>query len=200
MRSMRKSAMKTFLFEVFDLVSYIIFVGWIVFFIRFFIVNPFNVVGMSMDPTIHDKDFILVDKISQRFQEYKRGDIIVFVPPGKTDPYVKRIIWLPGETVTIKDNTVNICNDTTQTCTNLDESYLPEGTYTSATCGKETFPVKDWFFVMGDNRWGSTDSRCCFWLQCFEHTNYTVPDNYIIGKVFVRLFPDIQKFTNPLAL
>ena len=47
---------------------------------------------MSMEPTIHDKDFILVDKITQRFQDYKRGDIIVFVPPGKTDPYVKRII------------------------------------------------------------------------------------------------------------
>ncbi len=192
--------MKNFLFEVFDLVSYIIFVGWIVFFVRFFIINPFNVVGMSMEPTIHDKDFILVDKITQRFQDYKRGDIIVFVPPGKTDPYVKRIIWLPWETVSIKDNTVNICNDTTKICNNLDESYLPKWTYTAATCGKETFQVTDGFFVMGDNRWGSTDSRCCFGLQCFEHTNYTVPNNYIIGKVLVRLFPDMKKFTNPLAL
>lgn len=89
---MNNSAVKIFFLELFDLISYIVFVGGIVFFIRFFLVNPFNVVGMSMHPTIHDKDFIIVDKISQRFTEYVRGDMIVFLPPGKTDPYVKRII------------------------------------------------------------------------------------------------------------
>lgn len=88
----KNSPIKVLLLELFDLLSYVVFVGGIVFFIRFFLINPFNVVGMSMYPTIHDKDFILVDKISHRFTEYKRGDIIVFVPPQKTDPYVKRII------------------------------------------------------------------------------------------------------------
>jgi signal peptidase I len=74
-----------------------------------------------MYPTIHDKDFILVDKISHRFTDYQRGDIIVFVPPGKTDPYVKRIIGLSGETVTIKDNTVKICKTDTDECQMLDQ-------------------------------------------------------------------------------
>ena len=194
---MNTNPIKVFLFEIFDLLSYIIFVGWIVFFIRFFIVNPFNVVGMSMYPTIHDKDFILVDKISHRFTDYQRGDIIVFVPPGKTDPYVKRIIGLSGETVTIKDNTVKICKTDTDECQMLDQWFLPEDSITNADCGKDTFKITDWFFVMGDNRWWSTDSRCCFWLQCFEHTNYQVPNNYIIGKVFLRLFPDFGTFTNP---
>jgi signal peptidase I len=174
-----------------------IFVGWIVFFIRFFIINPFNVVGMSMYPTIHDKDFILVDKISQRLSDYKRWDIIVFVPPGKTDPYVKRIIWLSWETVTIKDNTVKICKTDTEDCQMLDQGFLPTDSITKADCGKDTFKITDGFFVMGDNRWWSTDSRCCFGLQCFEHTNYQVPKNYIIGKVFLRLFPDFWTFTNP---
>lgn len=87
-----KTDIKIYLLEFFDFVSYVVFVGGIVFFIRFFIVNPFNVVGMSMYPTINDKDFIIVDKITQRFHDYQRGDIIVFLPPGKTDPYVKRII------------------------------------------------------------------------------------------------------------
>lgn len=196
---MNTNPIKVLLFEIFDLLSYIIFVGWIVFFIRFFIVNPFNVVGMSMYPTIHDKDFILVDKISHRFSDYKRGDIIVFVPPWKTDPYVKRIIGLSGETVTIKDNTVKICKTDTNDCQLLDQGYLPIESITKADCGKDTFKITDGFFVMGDNRWWSTDSRCCFGLQCFEHTNYQVPNNYIIGKVFLRLFPDFGTFANPFA-
>lgn len=194
----KTNTLKVLLLEIFDLLSYIVFVGGIVFFIRFFLVNPFNVVGSSMYPTIHDKDFILVDKISQKFSDYKRWDIIVFVPPQKTDPYVKRIIWLPWETVTIRDNIVKICETNTEDCFNLDDTYLPDDIYTTASCGKDTFEVTTGYFVMGDNRPWSTDSRCCFGLQCFEHTNYLVPDNYIIGKVVLRLYPDMTTFKNPL--
>lgn len=198
---MNNASVKIFFLELFDLISYIVFVGGIVFFIRFFLVNPFNVVGMSMYPAIHDKDFIIVDKISQRFTEYVRGDMIVFLPPGKTDPYVKRIIWLPGETITIKDNTISICETKDEnSCANLQEDYLPSDTFTSASCGKEEFVIDGGFFVLGDNRSGSTDSRCCFGLQCFEETNFVVPDEYIIGKVALRVFPNFGKFTNPLAL
>ena len=191
------SPIKILLLELFDLLSYVVFVGGIVFFVRFFLINPFNVVGSSMYPTIHDKDFILVDKISHRFTEYKRGDIIVFVPPGKTDPYVKRIIWLPWETVTVRDNVVQICKTWSDECFALDDKFLPAETYTTASCGKDTFEVTTGYFVMGDNRSGSTDSRCCFGLQCFEHTNYLVPSDYIIGKVVLRLYPDMTTFANP---
>lgn len=194
----KTSPIKILLLEIFDLLSYVVFVGGIVFFIRFFLINPFNVVGSSMYPTIHDKDFILVDKISHRFSDYERWDIIVFVPPQKTDPYVKRIIWLPGETVTIRDNIVKICKTGSNNCFDLKEDFLPTDTYTTASCGKDTFEVTTWYFVMGDNRSGSTDSRCCFGLQCFEHTNYLVPDNYIIGKVVFRLYPDMTTFGNPI--
>lgn len=193
----KNSPIKLLLLELFDLLSYVVFVGGIVFFIRFFLINPFNVVGMSMYPTILDKDFILVDKISHRFTDYKRGEIVVFVPPQKTDPYVKRIIWLPWETVTIRDNIIQICKTNTEDCFALDEDFLPAETYTTASCGKDTFEVSTGYFVMGDNRSGSTDSRCCFGLQCFEHTNYLVPENYIIGKVIVRLYPDMTIFANP---
>lgn len=150
-----------------------------------------------MYPTIHDKDFILVDKISHRLSDYQRGDIIVFVAPQKTDPYVKRIVWLPWETVTIRDNIVKICKSGTDDCFNLDNSYLPDDTYTTASCGRDTFEVTTGYFVMGDNRAWSTDSRCCFGLQCFEHTNYLVPEDYIIGKVILRLYPDMTTFANP---
>ncbi len=189
-----KTDLKIYLLEIFDFISYVVFVGGIVFFIRFFIVNPFNVVGMSMYPTIDDRDFIIVDKITQRFNDYQRGDLIVFLPPGKTDPYVKRIVWLPGETIIIQNNTITLCQQDNPTeCADLEEPYLAENTYTSATCGKETFDINDGFFVMGDNRWWSTDSRCCFGLQCFENTNYVVPTEYIIGKVALRVFPNFGR-------
>lgn len=193
------SWLKVFLYEVFDLVAYIVFVAGIVFFIRFFVINPFNVVGSSMYPTIHEKDFILVDKITPRFNGYARGDIIVFVPPGKDVAYVKRVIGLPGETITIKNNIVKTCKTASgdANCQVLDQSFLPAGTETQTTCGKDTFVVDSWYFVMGDNRWASTDSRCCFWLYCYEKTNYLAPIDHIIGKVLVRVFPNPGWFTNP---
>lgn len=196
MSTPHSSPLKLLCLELFDLISYIIFVGGIVFFIRFFVINPYNVVGMSMHSTLLDRDFLLVDKLTPKFKEYQRGDIIVFVPPHKTDIYVKRIIGLPGETVVIRDNTVQICQDGETDCTVLEETYLADPT-TTASCGKDTFPVKDGYFVMGDNRAGSTDSRCCFGLQCFEHTNYLVPNDYIIGKVVLRLYPNFTTFSNP---
>ncbi len=195
------SWLKLFLYEVFDLVAYIVFVAGIVFFVRFFIINPFNVVGSSMYPTIHEKDFILVDKITPRFHGYDRGDIIVFVPPGKDVAYVKRVIGLPGETVRIRDNTVTICQTASgdDNCRTLDQSFLPAETETIASCGKDTFVVDTWYFVMGDNRAASTDSRCCFGLYCYEKTNYLAPADHIIGKVLVRIFPDPTWFPNPFV-
>ncbi|MBU0626208.1 signal peptidase I [Patescibacteria group bacterium] len=61
-------------------------------FIRFFVANPYTVVGASMHPTFEENDFIVVDKITPRFGELSRGDIIVFVPPGKNIPYIKRVV------------------------------------------------------------------------------------------------------------
>jgi len=150
-----------------------------------------------MFPTIKEEDFIIVDKISWRIKEYQRWDIIVFVPPGKDVPYVKRIIWLPWETVTVKDNTVTICSKDDQDCSILQQDFLPTGTITEANCGKTSFEVTWGYFVMGDNRWASTDSRCCFWLYCYEHTNYIVPDSHILGKVLVRILPKLTTFDNP---
>jgi signal peptidase I len=89
---MLKTKFKYFLYDVFDMISFLVFVGGIVLFIRFFVANPYTVVGESMSPNFEENDFIVVDKITPRFGELKRGDVIVFVPPGKTIPYIKRII------------------------------------------------------------------------------------------------------------
>jgi signal peptidase I len=79
-----------------------------------------------MAPTFTENDFIIVDKITPRFSDLTRGNVIVFVPPGKTIPYIKRIIGFPGETVKIVNNTVEICKteNAIEQCNTLPEPYL----------------------------------------------------------------------------
>lgn len=179
------------------MVSFLIFVGGIVLFVRFFVANPYTVVGASMAPTFQENDFIIVDKITPRFSQLQRGDVIVFVPPGKIIPYIKRVIWLPWETVKIVHNGVEICttDNKIEQCNTLAQPYLDSSIKTEARCGVDTFVISTgWFFVMGDNRWFSTDSRCCFGLDCYEGSTYEVPFDNIIGKVYIRFFPDFSTF------
>jgi signal peptidase I len=147
-----------------------------------------------MEPIFHQWDFIIVDKITPKFGHLKRGDVIVFVPEGKSVPYIKRIIGLPNETVTIKDSVVTVCGPDGE-CFDVDESYLGEGTITSIdTCNISEFAVDgEWFFVLGDNRDHSTDSRCCFWLACYDWANYLVYERDMIGKVAAKLYPSLEK-------
>lgn len=193
---------KSVLLDVFDVVAFLVFIIGIVLFIRFFIFNPFSVVGLSMYPTFQESDFIIVDKITPRRWQLKRGDIIVFVPPSKDVPYIKRIIWLPWEIIHIKDGKVFVCSwdtnlttwtnlswNTLQWCNELLEPYLPPEYRTEARCWKDTFFVTGGYFVLWDNRWHTTDSLCCFGYGCYKNANYIVPPTSILWKVFVRLFP-----------
>lgn len=183
--------------DIFDLVAFLIFVTWIVLFVRFFVFNPYTVIGKSMEPIFEENDFIIVDKITPRWWELHRWNIVVFVPKNKKLPFIKRIIGIPGETVRIEDWTVEICQTwDDDTCEVLQESYLPEWLQTSSsTCWKTEFEVSDWwFFVMWDNRDHSTDSRCCFWLGCYSNSNYLVYPEDMIGKVMMRLYPNMQWF------
>lgn len=180
-------------FDFFDMIAFLVFVWGIVLFVRFFIANPYTVVGESMHPTFEQNDFIIVDKITPRFGDLQRNDVIVFVPPGKTVPYIKRIIGLPGETVKIHDNIVQICTGESA-CFTLDQSYLPTDFFTDTRCGITNFKILSGYFVMGDNRSFSTDSRCCFWLSCYKWSTYEVPFDHIIGKVYLRMFPQFGVF------
>lgn len=202
--SLFKQKILKFWLDAFDLVAFLVLVFWIILFIRFFIGTPYTVVGVSMMPTFESNDRIIVEKLSQRFWSLKRGQIIVFVPPGKEIPYIKRIIGLPGETVKFVDNQTYICNDQTENsdiqsrngrnCFKLDESYLAEGAETIPQDGRDEFNVENGYFAMGDNRWHTTDSLHCFQYQCFKGANYVVPKNYMIWKVVVRLFPSFTSF------
>ena len=204
MSSFRKKHVK-FWSDVFDLLVFLILVFGIVLFIRLFIATPYTVIWSSMVPNFYQKDRIIVEKFTQRFWTFERGDVIVFVAPWKTSPYIKRIIWLPWETVLFQDGDVYICSDNIPSwsaiqdsewnnCEKLPEPYLKNWLKTNATCGKSEFKVEWGYFVMWDNRWRTTDSLCCFWIECYEWANYIVGDKDLIGKVFVRLYPKFTKF------
>jgi len=145
--------------------------------IRYFIFQPFFVKGQSMEPNFENGDYLIVDEISYRFSEPQRGDIIVFKYPGNpAQRYIKRIIGLPGETVEVEDGKVIIIKRGKSKI--LDESsYLPKSLKTP---GEIKIKLdKDEYFVLGDNRLVSYDSRR--WGP--------LPRKNIIGKVFIRILP-----------
>jgi signal peptidase I len=152
--------------------------------LRFFVVQPYIVEGTSMVPRFVNKDYLIVEKMSYRFGDPQRGDIVVFKYPNQPAiNYVKRIIALPGERVKIENNTVTIYNSEKPDGWVLDESaYLSKDVSTVITGsnnGREIAVAKDSFFVMGDNRPASSDSREWGLLG----------RDKIIGRVFIQAFP-----------
>jgi signal peptidase I len=146
--------------------------------IRFFIAEPFVVNGASMDPTFATGQFLIVDRLTYRFEAPQRGDVVVFKYPNNPKVYfIKRIIGLPGETVSIKNGTVTIINEEHPQGLVLDESYID-----TAHTSRETTSSKlgeDQYFVMGDNRAQSSDSRV--WG--------TLDKKLIAGRPIIRLLP-----------
>lgn len=143
---------------------------------RIFIAQPFIVNGTSMQPGFQDKDYLIVDQVTYRFQEPERGDVIVFrYPNNPSVHYIKRIIGLPGETVTVKDQEVYIEQAGSSEKIQLEEPYIesfrPENSRTTL--------LDDQYYVMGDNRLVSSDSRV--WGPLDE--------KYITGRALVRLLP-----------
>ena len=201
---MARNRILKFWLDTFDLLVFLILVFWIILFIRLFIGTPYTVVWVSMMPTFESNDWIIVEKITQRFWNFERWDVVVFVPQWKDIPYIKRIIWLPWETVKFVDNKTYICNNTTpdseiksedwKNCFKLNESYTYPEAETIPQWDKTEFEVTNWYFVMWDNRWHTSDSLSCFSRQCYQWANYLVSDQYMIGRVMVRLFAKFTTF------
>jgi len=149
--------------------------------VRYFLIQPFYVKGASMEPNFHDHEYLIINEIAYRFYEPQRGDIIVFrYPKDPSQYFIKRIIGLPGEKVKIKDNKVYIYNDKYPNGIELnEETYLTDDKET-LNFGKTEFILdKDEYFVLGDNRNSSLDSR----------KFGPVPRHLIIGEAWIRGWP-----------
>ncbi len=157
--------------------------------VRYFVIQPFFVSGSSMVPNYHDKEYILVDKWTYRIGLPQRGDVIIFHYPNDPKEYfIKRILGLPGETVLAGvNNTVQIFNTRyPKGFTVFEKGYLPDTNPTLCAsntspsyCGVKVTLGDNEYFVMGDNREHSSDSRF------FGPVN----KSFFAGMAWLRLFP-----------
>ncbi len=144
--------------------------------IRLFVAEPFLVYGDSMKPTFETGDYLIVDELTYRLREPKRGDVVVLKPPqDEKRHFIKRIIGLPGDTVTVNGSEVTITNNANPAGFRLNEPYI---TLQSDKESRITLSA-DEYFVAGDNRSASFDSRS--WGP--------LPSGNITGRALFRLYP-----------
>ena len=170
--------MKSFFIFIWEVFKIVIIALLIVVPIRYFIFQPFFVRGDSMEPNFSGGDYLIVDQISYRFKEPQRGEVIVFkYPNNPSQRYIKRIIGLPEEVVEIKDGEVTIYDKYKGEIKIDEHNYLPSSLLTSGDV--KIFLEENEYFVLGDNRNASADSRR--WGA--------LPYDNIIGRVIIRAWP-----------
>ncbi len=150
--------------------------------IRTFLFQPFIVKGSSMEPNYRSGDYLIIDELSYRLRDPQRGEVIVFeYPLDPTSKYIKRIIGLPGETIEIRDGKIFIKKDENEFV--VDENiYLSESDLEKWTINNNKDPItlkENEYFVMGDNRNYSSDSRR--WG--------VLPRENIVGRMMFRFSP-----------
>ena len=162
--------------EILSFLLYVVVVVGITFLIIHYVGQRTYVSGSSMENTLSDGDNLIVDKITYRFSDPKRYDIIVFPYQYEENTYfIKRIIGLPGETVQIVDGIIYIDGEA------LQESYGREVMKNSGLAADPITLGEDEYFVLGDNRNDSTDSR--------DPSVGKIPRDRIIGRAWVRIWP-----------
>jgi len=145
--------------------------------IRMFIAQPFIVSGASMEETFQNGEYLIVDQLTYQFNKPERGDVVIFrYPQDPSKFFIKRVIALPGETIVIDETGVRITNESSPRGFVIDEPYI--STMTTTGILRESLGERE-YFVMGDNRDFSSDSRSWGVLQ----------EERIIGRAFLRLFP-----------
>lgn len=165
------AGVKKFGLFIFEIVKVVLISLAIILPVRMFLVQPFYVEGASMEPNFYDKEYLIIDELSYRFHAPARGEVVVFHNPDNNKQYyIKRVIGLPGETVEIVNGKVSI-NDK-----ELNETYIDN--LSGQSFSKLTL-APDEYFVLGDNRPVSKDSRM------FQ----ALPKKLIIGRVWFRGWP-----------
>jgi signal peptidase I len=169
--------MKNFLSFTFEILKIVIIALLIVVPVRFFLFQPFVVKGESMEPNFSDGDYLIVDEITYRFNSPKRGEVIVFESPGpQPSRYIKRVIGLPGETIEIEEGIITVYNQKGEIVL-YENSYIP---ISITTTGDIRVSLQEGeYFVLGDNRIASFDSRKFGPLR----------EESIIGRAYLRAWP-----------
>ncbi len=164
--------------EILETIKFIVVLLIIVVPFRMFIAQPFIVSGSSMDPTFADNQYLIVDEISYLLGNIKRGDVVIFHPPENPDLYyIKRIIGLPNERVVIKNNQTIIYNESNLNGIVLDDNFIHKSTSCQTYCDVQ---LKDnEYYMMGDNRTNSKDSRVIG----------PVSKDFLVGRALIRLYP-----------
>lgn len=173
---------------VLELVKIVVIALAIIVPIRTFILQPFYVKGASMEPTFHDNEYLIIDELSYRLHTPKRGDVVVLRNPALGEFLIKRLIAMPGERVVINDGKVTIHNADYPHGIELDERpYLPAGVTTFGSL--DTTLNDQQYFVLGDNRAASLDSR----------SFGPITRRDIIGRTAFRAWPlhRASSFTTP---
>jgi signal peptidase I len=174
-----RGLVKKYLPAVWEIVKIALIAIVIVAPIRYFLFQPFIVSGESMIPNLSNGDYLIIDEITYRFSEPQRGDVVVFnagfIQGYAGQRFIKRVVGLPGETVDISGGKVHIIKDGTNIT--LEEVYLPDSL---STYGDKNVTLnQDEYFVLGDNRTYSYDSRMWGVVQKKD----------IIGKASLRILP-----------
>lgn len=201
----RSPAQRSFWFHVVDVVFNIVVIVAIVAVIRTFLVSPFKVDGHSMDSTLADGEYIVINKLAYIVGSPERGDIVVLRPPSEPSKfYVKRVIGVPGDIVSIRNGKVYV-TPAGGTEMELSESYLDDrnrdNTYprvpNEGSMASARYEVPEGhYFVLGDNRMNSSDSRA--FTLAGQSTPY-VPDENIKGRFWFVALPitKIHAFSPP---
>jgi signal peptidase I len=165
---------------LFEVVETLVLTVIIFLVIQNFVAQPYRIEQMSMEQTLEPGQYVLIDKLSPRWADYARGDVVVFWPPDaqRDVPFIKRVIGLPGDRVEIKDGAVHVNG------VELDEPYVFEGPTEASVQGDVIVVPPDSFFAMGDHRSDSTDSRVFGFVKRDD----------IIGRALVRYWP-LDTFT-----
>jgi len=166
-------AISSFFLFIWEILKIVFIALVIVIPIRYFLFQPFIVKGQSMEPNFEDSNYLIVDELSYRFRDPQRGEVVVFrYPRNVSQRFIKRIIGLPGEKIEIEASVVMVDGKI------LDESeYFPSGVQTLGNI--QISLDENEYFVLGDNRISSFDSRQ--WG--------TLPRKNIIGRVLIRAWP-----------
>ncbi len=161
-----------------ELIKIVALAGVTIFLVRYFLFKPFYVKGASMEPNFYEKEYLIIDELSYRFHDPVRGEVIVFRPPEDAEEFfLKRIIGLPGEHVKVAEGRVIIYNGNHPEGVVLDEAYLPDDLITGGDVNK--ILGSNEYFVMGDNRPNSFDSR----------RFGAIHRSSIVGRAWVRGWP-----------